>query len=445
MNGNVSADSTSSIGLTNATLNLAAGKTVDVAGRVNSNNGTIAINGAASEGTVRIATLNNTGSTTFRTSSTTASQIVINDYHAEEGSSLSLDVDSKGAQNSGGDIGKAAKVLLFQNKSQANYRIYVAETDDGTVGSARGNVVNGELDSVVRQQSTVGAAIQNIAANNYLVFRSQTNDVSKRMGDLRSMPQADGMWARAVAGQSEYKSIHNTYQTLQIGADKRIGNFYVGGTASYTDGDGKLNNGSTDDKNYSFGLYGGWINNDGQYVDVTIKRHHLETEYDIYNRSGIKSEGSYDTWGTSASVEYGWRLGIADTNYYIEPQAELTIGHLNSVSYKTSQGAHVKQEGIDTTVGRLGIAAGWVSPEKTGSAYLKASILHDWEGDSKVHMKGAGTSSYHEDMGGTWGEFALGGTWNINKSLAAYGEVETTAGNPVRTTYQVSGGIRYSF
>ena len=51
----------------------------------------------------------------------------------------------------------------------------------------------------------------------------------------------------------------------------------------------------------------------------------------------------------------------------------------------------------------------------------------------------------HEDMGGTWGEFALGGTWNINKNLAAYGEVETTAGNPVRTTYQVSGGIRYSF
>ena len=44
-----------------------------------------------------------------------------------------------------------------------------------------------------------------------------------------------------------------------------------------------------------------------------------------------------------------------------------------------------------------------------------------------------------ENLSGT------GGTVNVNKSLAAYGEIETTAGNPVRTTYQVSGGIRYSF
>ena len=304
---------------------------------------------------------------------------------------------------------------------------------------------NGDI-VMTEAKNTVTDSLQKIGAMNFLTFRAQTNDVSKRMGDLRSMPQSDGMWARAVAGQGEYKSIHNTYQTLQIGGDKRIGNFYVGGTASYTDGDGKLNNGSTDDKNYSFGLYGGWINNDGQYVDVTIKRHHLETEYDIYNRSGIKSEGSYDTWGTSASIEYGWRLGIANTNYYIEPQAELMIGHLNGVSHTTNVGTNIKQEGIDTAVGRVGIAAGWISPEKTGSAYLKASVLHDWEGDAKTRVSNKkAMRSYTEDMGGTWGEFALGGTWNINKNFAAYGEVETTAGNPVRTTYQVSGGIRYSF
>ena len=281
---------------------------------------------------------------------------------------------------------------------------------------------------------------------NFLTFRAQINDVSKRMGDLRTMPQADGMWARAIAGQSEYKSIHNTYQTLQIGGDKRIGNIYVGGTASYTDGEGKLDNGSTDDKNWSFGLYGGWIADDGQYIDIIIKRHKLDTDFDLHTQSGTGVNGRYHTWGTSASVEYGWRLGIADTDYYIEPQAELMIGHLNGVSHTTNIGTNIKQEGIDTAVGRVGIAAGWISPEKTGSAYLKASVLHDWEGDAKTRVSNKkAMRSYTEDMGGTWGEFALGGTWNINKSLAAYGEVETTAGNPVRTTYQVSGGIRYSF
>ncbi len=122
------------------------------------------------------------------------------------------------------------------------------------------------------------------------------------------------------------------------------------------------------------------------------------------------------------------------------------IGHLNGVNYKTSAGTRVKQEGIDTTVGRLGIAAGWVSPEKAGSAYIKASVLHEWEGDARTRVSKENISRSHtEEMGGTWGEFALGGTWNLSKNLAAYGEIETTAGNPVRTTYQVSGGIRYSF
>ena len=322
---------------------------------------------------------------------------------------------------------------------------------EGTVLGTMTAIRTGQDGEIVMTEAknTGTEALQKIGAMNFLTFRAQMNDVSKRMGDLRTMPQNDGMWARAIAGQSEYKSIHNTYQTLQIGGDKRIGNFYVGGTASYTDGDGKLDNGSTDDKNWSFGLYGGWMADDGQYVDIIVKRHKFQSDYDISYLSGATGSGSMDTWGTSASIEYGWRLGIANTNYYIEPQAELMIGHLNGVSFDNHTSAgniRVKQEGIDTTVGRLGIAAGWVSPEKTGSAYIKASVLHDWEGDAKTRVSnGKAVRSYTEEMGGTWGEFALGGTWNINKSLAAYGEVETTAGNPVRTTYQVSGGIRYSF
>ena len=322
---------------------------------------------------------------------------------------------------------------------------------EGIVNGAMTQVVDGTGNVVSQSEAknTGTDALQMISAMNFLTFRAQMNDVSKRMGDLRTMPQADGMWARAIAGQSEYKNIHNTYQTLQIGADKRIGDFYVGATASYTDGDGSLENGSTDDKNYSFGLYGGWMGESGQYVDVIVKRHKLQSEYDIYYQNGASGSGSMDTWGTSVSVEYGWRLGLGDSGYYVEPQAELMLGHLSGTSYTnhTNLGnARVKQDGIDTVVGRLGVAAGWVSPDKTGSAYVRASVLHDWEGEAKTRVSMNGRSmSETEDMGGTWGEFALGGTFNINKSLAAYGEIETTAGNPVRTTYQVSGGIRYSF
>ena len=378
--------------------------------------------------------------TAIITSSAKADQINIT-HNSGEGLNVIL---SQEAAELNGDAQAMASVL---NIGQSDSPYTITARENTLIGNST-LILNpdGTIASYTEQKNTVTDSLQKIGAMNFLTFRAQINDVSKRMGDLRSMPQADGMWARAIAGQSEYKSIHNTYQTLQIGGDKRIGNIYVGGTASYTDGEGKLDNGSTDDKNWSFGLYGGWIADDGQYVDIIIKRHKLDTDFDLHTQSGTGVNGRYHTWGTSASVEYGWRLGIADTDYYIEPQAELMIGHLNGVSHTTNIGTNIKQEGIDTAVGRVGIAAGWISPEKTGSAYLKASVLHDWEGDAKTRVSNKkAMRSYTEDMGGTWGEFALGGTWNINKSLAAYGEVETTAGNPVRTTYQVSGGIRYSF
>ena len=359
---------------------------------------------------------------------------------------LAVNYQGINADDLGADTASAIAQLASNIQAQgATQTQTVAEGDVAGAVVAQVNE-DGNVSAVTESANSVMGSLHQIAQNNFLVFRSQMNDMDKRMGDLRTMPQASGMWARAIAGQSEYKSMHNTYQTLQIGADHRIGNFLIGATASYTDGDGSLKNGSSDDKNYNFGLYGSWLGDDGQFVDVTLKRHHTQSDYDLYYTRGEKVDGSMHTSGTSLSVEYGRRFNIANTNYYLEPQAELMYGHLDSADYTTSNGVRISQDAIKSLVGRLGIAAGWVSPEKTGSAYIKASVLNDWEAESDIRASKDGISrKYSEDMGGTWGEFALGGTWNINKNFAAYGEVETTAGNPVRTTYQVSGGIRYSF
>ena len=116
--------------------------------------------------------------------------------------------------------------------------------------------------------------------------------------------------------------------------------------------------------------------------------------------------------------------------------------------HTTNVGTNIKQEGIRHRRGKSGNRGRMdIAGQRQEAPTSKPAVLHDWEGDAKTRVsnKKVACAAYTEDMGGTWGEFALGGTWNINKSLAAYGEVETTAGNPVRTTYQVSGGIRYSF
>lgn len=338
-----------------------------------------------------------------------------------------------------------ASALNLGDNSEATATLNIAE---GNVAGALTAETSADGVSVQEAQNTVNASLIDIASSNYLFFRSQINDVSARMGDLRSMPKTAGAWVRYYGGQNKYsdRGQKEKYNTIQIGGDAFINdNFYLGGTFSYTDGDGTLKNGSTDDKNYNFGIYGGWIGEKGQFVDVIIKRHRVETDFDLYNANGLSS-GSYHNWGTTASVEAGWRLQCPTTGFYAEPQVELQFGRLDSVNYRTGKGVKVEQDGIDSIIGRAGVAVGYTFPENKGTAYAKASVLHDWKGEVKSTFSANGVErTYKDDLGGTWGEFAVGATYNPTKNVSAYTQVKTSTGSPVRNPWQVSVGLRYNF
>lgn len=339
-----------------------------------------------------------------------------------------------------------ANALDLAEGSDATATLNVAE--GAVAGALTAEVAKNGSVVVNEAQNTVNSSLIDIAASNFLFFRSQMNDVSARLGDLRSMPKTAGGWVRYYGGKNKYSSgnMSEKYNTVQLGGDGFIhDNFYLGGTFSYTHGDGDLRNGSTDDKNFNFGIYGGWLGDSGQFVDVIIKRHRVKSDFSLYNTMG-RNSGSFHNWGTSASVEAGWRLQCPDTGFYVEPQAELQFGRLDSVDYKTNKGVKVEQDSIDSFVGRAGVAVGYTFPENKGNAYAKASVLHDWKGDVKSTFSSNGAKrTYKDDLGGTWGEFAVGGTFNPTKNISAYGQVKTSAGSPVRNPWQVSIGVRYSF
>ena len=426
-----------------ANINLGSNKAAINDYTSGSKGATITMDGSKSEQ----LTLNNSsgsGTTLIETNGTTENQLVLKNNTVD----IRLKLSKTASDRIGDQLQTVADMVDLSENTGDNAKGITAALEEGDIIGARTLQINaaGQITQVAEQKNHVMESLKDIGINNFLSFRAQMNDLDKRMGDLRTMPNTDGAWARVIAGQSQYQSNHNTYKTLQVGVDHRIGSFVLGGMASYTDGDGTLKQGSTDDTLYSFGLYGAWMNDDGQFVDVTLKRHHVASDYDLHYLGGQKAKGSFDTSGTSLSAEYGWRLGITNTNYYIEPQVELMYGHLNRFNYKTSNGVKIEQDAMKTLVGRLGVAAGWVSPDKAGSAYAKISVLNDWEGDADSKAKKDNTARrYHEDMGGTWVEYALGGTYNLTKHLSAYGELETTSGSPTRTTYQVSAGLRWSF
>ena len=306
----------------------------------------------------------------------------------------------------------------------------------------------GAVTSTSTAENTVNQSLRDIGAMTFLGFRTAINDLDKRLGDLRSYSGENGGWVRYLGGQHRYgdRNMKLNYNGFQAGFDHRFGEFYAGAAFGYTRGRGHLHNGSSDNNNWNFGLYGGWLGEKGQFVDVIVKRHRFKNEFNLHHTSGLLSGGSYHNWATSFSAEAGWRFSCPTTGFYAEPQAELSFGRMEKGSFTTNQGVKVKQNAINSTVGRLGVAAGYTLPEGKGNAYVKASILHDWSAKVKGSMsKGNLKKSYRDDLGGTWAEFSVGGTYNATKNISAYGEFQTSAGSPVRSPWAASVGVRYNF
>ena len=295
------------------------------------------------------------------------------------------------------------------------------------------------------ESNTVKESLKDISGITFLSMRSTMNDVSKRLGDLRSYEGLNGLWARYIGGQQRYDSMKYKHNGFQMGFDHRINDWYVGALFGYTDGKGNLNNGSSKNDYWNFGLYGGWLGSKGQFVDVIVKRMRFNNDFNLHYTGGERIKGSYNNWATSFSIEAGWRLS-SNRGYFVEPQTEFSFGHLESGSFKTDNGVSIKQKSANSTVGRLGVAVGYSFPEKKGDAYLKASVLHDWSAKIKGTMsKDSNTNTFEKKLDGTWGEFGVGATYNPTKNLSAYAEVSTSAGSPVRAPWNVSAGLRYNF
>lgn len=384
----------------------------------------------------------------IRTASAAAGQVEIDKVTGE---GLQVVLESAGTDQLTGRAEADQKTLAELVSIGSADAGYTVSAEEGAIIGASTLMVGADGSLAYREQvNTVTQGLLDIASLNFLQVRSQVNDLQKRMGDLRSMPAKSGAWARYYGGQSKYGSanLRNRYSTIQVGADGRIADSWVlGGTMSYTDDDGKLLNGTSDGKQYSFGLYGSWLGEDGQYADLIVKRTRVDTEFDLSNLAGLRQQASYHNWANSISLEYGRRFSdVLIPGAFVEPQAELSYAYLTSASYRTSAGAGVHQSAMKSAIGRLGAAFGYAFPKSAGSAYLRASVLHEFAGEARTTLSYKGQSrSISDDLGGTWGEVAAGLAYNFSERLSAYGEVQTAFGSPIRSPWQASAGLRLSF
>lgn len=318
-------------------------------------------------------------------------------------------------------------------------------TDEGIIAGKITADVNadGEITNTVYTKNTTNVGISNLAAINLMTWRQENNDMNKRLGELRDSKGEHGVWARMVRGEVEYESIKNQYNYYQIGYDEKLStdpNWTVGMFLTRTEGNSTFRTGSAENNHTGVGVYGSYLKDDGSFIDLVAKYARIDSDF---NANGGVGSGDYNTNGYRISAEYGKRFEQGN-GFWIEPQVELTYGTVGAVDYTTGNGAKVRQEGMDSLVGRVGFSIG--KDIKAGNIYARASYLYDFDGETEVTMSHSGISDvYEQDLGGGWFEVGLGANINLSDATHLYFDVEKTYGGDVETPWQWNAGMRWTF
>ena len=326
--------------------------------------------------------------------------------------------------------------------------------EDNTVGEIK---IGPEINYGAYETAMMKGA-KSAMTSSAMMWRAEANDLMKRMGDLRMAEGEYGIWAKYYGTKQEMEAQNtkytNSYKAYQLGFDKKVGDWTVGVAASYGDGESTYASGRGENSVVSLGLYGAWNGEDGQYVDVIMKRSKLDNEYELNGDVTIgRLEADYETWATSISTEYGKRI---ETNkgFYVEPSVEFTLGRVDGASYNTSfslggQRLNVQQDDYDTLIGRLGLRLGQKLDK--ASYYAKFAVAKEFCGDYDTKYATLATSGLTDiketsmSFKDTWYELQIGGTAQLRDNSYIYASYERNFGADVEQKWRIDAGLRWTF
>ena len=388
-------------------------------------------------------------------SETIVESVVVN--NAEQDSVITVGVRDK-SKIDNYNVGDNKKVLVVVDNSQ-NLKVTGKEIDNGGIWSVTPTIENGSevggldtewyLTNIQKKENGNTETINDGFASDYSLWRATNDTLRKRLGDIRSGEHGtDGVWARMYHGKLKGQSYTDKYHTYQLGYDKtrydeKNGQRTNGivlerseGKLSYTAGKGET--GLT-----ALGLYTTWFGDKGHYTDIVLRAGHLDHKMNTYGEYAERSD--YDNAAYSISFEYG-RQKNYEKGWFFTPQAQITLGRMNSVDFTTERGTKIDVDGLTSAIGRIGFEVGRkISPES--SYYFKLGAFHEFDGDRDVSMVAANGENLRKryDNGDTWYEFGMGAQVQLSRNTHFYGDIERSFGGDTKKEWQVNTGIRWEF
>lgn len=357
-------------------------------------------------------------------------------------------------------------VVLIENADKGGtYNIKEMKYDNGVWAyeyEGKAEVVDNGLNLTqvttrAATQSSAQMAAQDaskIAAGAAVTLFGADETLMERLGDVRnSADDNDGVWAKYVGGKIKVDGLQgdNDYQYngFAAGYDREIGsNWRIGLAGQYAKGDTSLTNGDGEIKTAAGALYGTWTGDKGHHVDIIAKVGKVDSETSAYGGTiAQKLDGDFGSTAISFAVEYGYRQDLND-GWFVEPMVRASYVHLGGDDYTVTTRDNtmsVTNDSMNSIVLRGGFLLGKTFAADS-SVYLKAAVLHDFDGDINTHVSADGRSaSYSDSIGGTAIEYGIGVNHKFNKDSSMYLDVERISGGDVTKNWGVNVGFRYSF
>ena len=318
---------------------------------------------------------------------------------------------------------------------------------------AQGNLVVGNTATVKHNgESSLVSGTKSALASTAMAWRNNTNDLQRRLGDLRLANTDQGVWAKYIGGKSKITDgadARITYNGVQVGYDHKVSNGWIfGGALDYSTSSNSYAVGSGDGKIGGLALYGTKQHDDGRYLDIIARGNRLSNNYKLYSVGGQRVNGDYHTFGTSLSAEYGKRIK-KQNGFYIDPSVEFIVGRLNGVSYDANIAGggsmHVKADGVNSAVGRLGFGIG--KETEKSNIFAKLALAHEFSGKMNTTYSAPGnpTVKTELDLKDTWLDAEIGGSWSVRPSTYLYGTFTKNFGATIDNTWRIDAGVRHNF
>lgn len=307
-------------------------------------------------------------------------------------------------------------------------------------------------------QSEVINPLEGALLTPYFNLYTETNNMAKRMGELRGANDASGAWVKVIKGAMSGVNGYTANNTgVQGGFDKRTDNgdtrVYWGVVGSFMNAWGNNYGLNLQSSSFALGFYRSALFANNSYFDIVGKYIYSQN---TYNTSTL-SFGGKDSSGVNSayvSAEYGKRFGFKNMRgFFLQPQAEVIAGYIGAQQLSFANPLvtlNVDSKASFALIGRVGadVLSNFRVGSRGGFWRVGASFVQDFANrgqvtiDDNIQTTASRTHTISPDFRLL---LSAGLDMRLSQNSRVYFEIDKSFFGSYNLSYVISAGFRYNF